>query len=103
MKSVVRIIKPNFSTIEEFQSSDLYNHINTVQGPKDVSIEVVRGTNGKIAVIASSNNTSIDGELETDVRTAIRDAGIRGPQVDNKLTFNTTEELQTWKDSWVAP
>ena len=93
--------QPNFSTIEEFQSSDLYNHINTVQGPKDVSIEVVRGTNGKIAVIASSNNTSIDDELETDVRTAIRNGGIRGSQVDQKIIFNTSEELQTWKDSWV--
>ena len=102
MKSVVRVIKPNFSTIEEFQSSDLYNHINAVQGPKDVSIEVVRGTNSKIAVIASSTNPDIDAELETDVRTAIRNGGIRGPQVDSKHTFNTDEELQTWKDSWVA-
>lgn len=103
MKSVVRILKSNFASIGDFQSSDLYNHINTVQGPKDVTIEVVRGNNSKIAVIASSSNTSIDDELETDVRTAIRDAGIRGPQVDQKLVFNTDSELQTWKNSWVAP
>lgn len=102
MKAVVRVLKDTYESMDKFKETPIWSVINEVQEPADVTVEVVAGSNNKIAIVAKNDSDSAMDDVDTNVLEPkvgqkLREVTGRNGYVLKVLKFTDQSALDNWQ------
>ena len=108
MHYIVRNLNKDYTSIDDFKSNQLYTIINEVEGPLDITTEVLHNpTTNKIAIsIAHSNYTTLKkintNQLDLIVRQRVVNETGATRNVASVEVYSSDEAYNSWKTAFTA-
>ena len=108
MHYIVRNLNADYASIDDFKSNQLYTIINEVEGPLDITTEVLHNpSTNKIAIsIAHSNYTTLkeinSNQLDEVIRQRVVNETGRARNVASVDVYSSDEAYNTWKTAFTS-
>lgn len=108
MHYIVRNLNKDYTSIDDFKSNQLYTIINEVEGPLDITTEVVHNPKtNKIAIsIAHSDYTTLkqinSNQLDEVIRQRVVNETGRARNVSSVDVYSSDEAYNAWKTTFTS-
>ena len=107
MHYIVRNLNKDYTSIDDFKSNQLYTIINEVEGPLDITTEVLHNpTTNKIAIsIANSEYArlkEINTQLDMTVRQRVVNETGSARNVASVDVYSSDEAYNAWKTTFTS-
>jgi len=107
MHYIVRNLNKDYTSIDDFKSNQLYTIINAVEGPLDITTEVLHNpTTNKIAIsIANSEYArlkEINTQLDMTVRQRVVNETGSARNVASVDVYSSDEAYNAWKTTFTS-
>jgi hypothetical protein len=107
MHYIVRNLSRDYDSADDFKSTQLYTIINEVEGPLDITTEVLYNPSTKKIAVSIANSEyarlkEINTQLDMTVRQRVVNETGSARNVASIDVYNIEEEYNTWKTNFTS-